>query len=171
MNQRLLEQHKIYNNALFKRYVSYYDTVDIVIGGLRDRIAKELRGEQRVLDAACGTGSLSVLLAKNGASVVGADISPDMLAAAERKADTVAHVTFTLQDITQLSYTDGYFDASVISLSLHDMPGATHIPVLQELKRVTKKRGKILIADYNVGDSRNPFIMGLQRIPSVWESK
>lgn len=39
-----------------------------------------------VLDLACGTGSLSVLLAEVGYAVTGADLSPDMLAVADEKA-------------------------------------------------------------------------------------
>ncbi len=40
---------------------------------------------QRVLDAGCGTGYLSVLLAKAGASVTAVDYAPGMLAAAQAK--------------------------------------------------------------------------------------
>ena len=39
-----------------------------------------------VLDLACGTGSLSMLLAARGYRVIGADLSEDMLAEAEQKA-------------------------------------------------------------------------------------
>ena len=39
-----------------------------------------------LLDLGCGTGTLSVLLAQAGYEVVGADISPDMLAVAQEKA-------------------------------------------------------------------------------------
>ena len=42
---------------------------------------------QTVLDLACGTGSLSVLLAKRGYRVIGADMSEDMLAVASEKAN------------------------------------------------------------------------------------
>ena len=47
------------------------------------------RGTQArtVLDLACGTGSLSVLLAKRGYRVIGADLSEDMLAVASEKAN------------------------------------------------------------------------------------
>lgn len=41
---------------------------------------------ERVLDLACGTGSLSVLLAQSGFSVIGADRSEDMLTQAMEKA-------------------------------------------------------------------------------------
>ena len=40
---------------------------------------------QTVLDLACGTGSMSVLLAKRGYNVLGADLSEDMLAMAWEK--------------------------------------------------------------------------------------
>ena len=45
---------------------------------------------QMVLDLACGTGSLSVLLAQRGYRVIGADLSEDMLAEAELKAQTLS---------------------------------------------------------------------------------
>lgn len=41
---------------------------------------------ETILDLACGTGSLTVLLAKNGYRVLGADCSEDMLAVAYQKA-------------------------------------------------------------------------------------
>ncbi len=41
---------------------------------------------ETVLDLACGTGSLSVLLARRGYRVTGADMSEDMLAVASEKA-------------------------------------------------------------------------------------
>ena len=44
------------------------------------------RHPKTVLDLACGTGSLSVLLAKRGYRVIGADMSEDMLAVASEKA-------------------------------------------------------------------------------------
>lgn len=43
-----------------------------------------------VLDLACGTGSMSVLLAERGYRVIGADISEEMLTAAAQKAAAMA---------------------------------------------------------------------------------
>lgn len=45
-------------------------------------------GAQRVLDAACGTGQHALALAQRGYAVVGADLSPAMIARAKANAQT-----------------------------------------------------------------------------------
>ena len=48
------------------------------------RLPDDLSGA-RVLDAGCGVGGMSTLLAARGAEVVGVDVSPNLLAIAERR--------------------------------------------------------------------------------------
>ena len=48
--------------------------------------ARQKADVRTVLDLACGTGSLSMLLAKQGYRVLGVDLSEDMLAEADQKA-------------------------------------------------------------------------------------
>lgn len=48
--------------------------------------ARQKADVRTVLDLACGTGSLSMLLAKRGYRVLGVDLSEDMLAEADQKA-------------------------------------------------------------------------------------
>ena len=45
---------------------------------------------ETVLDLACGTGSLSVLLAEHGYRVIGLDLSEEMLAVADEKCSHLA---------------------------------------------------------------------------------
>ena len=53
----------------------------------------------RVLDIACGTGILALALAKNGHTVQGADISPEMIKAAKSKAAGLNNITFAVRDM------------------------------------------------------------------------
>lgn len=52
---------------------------------LRDIVRAHAQTGRRMLDLGCGTGTLALLMAERGWSVVGIDRSPAMLAAAERK--------------------------------------------------------------------------------------
>ncbi len=56
-----------------------------------------------VLDLACGTGNISVPLAENGISVIGCDVSVDMLGKAQQKsAECGTDIIFMCQDMQQL---------------------------------------------------------------------
>lgn len=66
-----------------------------------------------VLDLGCGTGDMSILMAKKGASVIGLDNSPEMLALASHKAEKAhADVFYTCQDMTSFS-TGRTYDAVI----------------------------------------------------------
>ena len=68
------------------------------------------------LDIGCGTGLLSVKLAKQGAQVTGVDLSADMLAVAEERAKAFpCQLTFVEQPMQQLEGFDGY-DVAVIAI-------------------------------------------------------
>lgn len=74
-----------------------------------------LRGDERVLDAACGTGHMTLALAHllPAGRVTAVDFSPAMLDQARRKAATLnaANVTFLERDMTALGFPAGSFDA------------------------------------------------------------
>jgi len=58
---------------------------------------------KKLLDLACGTGELSLLLAGEGYDVTGVDLSSDMLAVAREKADRKGHSLFLVeQDMSEL---------------------------------------------------------------------
>jgi magnesium-protoporphyrin O-methyltransferase len=78
----------------------------------------DLRG-WRVLDAGCGTGTLSLAMARRGADVVGVDVAPSLLAVAQQRlqqCEGPGTVQFLAGDM--LDPTLGVFDAVVAMDSL-----------------------------------------------------
>ena len=58
------------------------------------------------------------------------------------------NVKFEVADATNISYENNYFDVSCISFGLHEMPLTIREKVLEEMVRVTKPKGVIIIVDY-----------------------
>jgi len=80
------------------------------------RLPANLTGA-RVLDAGCGTGAMSVELARRGAEVVGVDISPQLVGIAEARMPEALrpHVRFEVGD---MQADRGWFDHVVAMDSL-----------------------------------------------------
>ncbi len=83
-----------------------------------------------LLDAACGTGSFSIEFAKRGISVIGADISQDMLSIAnEKKYEENLDILFLNSSLSQLDLY-GTVDGAVCMLD-----SLNHITDYRELSR------------------------------------
>jgi SAM-dependent methyltransferase len=72
------------------------------------------KGEQ-IIDLGCGTGQLTSEAAQSGASMIGIDKSPEMIASARRNFPTLR---FEVADICALPYAN-QFDAAVSNATLH----------------------------------------------------
>jgi ubiquinone/menaquinone biosynthesis C-methylase UbiE len=102
----------------------------------------------RVLDAGCGPGRFTLELARLGAQVVAADISPGQLDLHRRYTADVEHAVEerVVADVLSLPFADDAFDATVcyggaVSYVLDRAPEA-----VAELARVTRPGGHVLIS-------------------------
>lgn len=96
--------------------VDYASTVDFYMQILE----KEGLKPRTAVDLACGTGSVSLLLARKGMKVVGVDMSEDMLAVASQKAQGVRNAPmFVCQRLQQLQLGRGV-DLAVCALDSLD---------------------------------------------------
>jgi SAM-dependent methyltransferase len=115
------------------------------VGYARYRWAAQAAIGVRVLDAACGTGWGTALLAETAAAAVGVDFSPAAIADASRDHGELAE--FREGDLRALPFDDDEFDLVVCFEALAHVaePGV----VLDELRRVLRPTGLLLTSSPN----------------------
>src|SRR5262245_34389856 len=104
--------------ALYDRIGEGYDATRRADPHIAGRLAAHLgvSPEGRYLDVACGTGNYTAALASLGGCWHGVDASRAMIAAAERKAPSIA---WRLADVEALPFDRGAFDGATCTLAVH----------------------------------------------------
>ena len=102
------------------------------------------------LDIATGSGHTAFALASHVASVVGIDITMEMLREAENlKAErSVANVVFRTGDVHRLPFADGAFQLVTCRRAAHHFSNIAL--ALQEVRRVLAPAGRVVIDDRSV---------------------
>jgi len=146
--------------AMFDRIAAIYDLMNTAMSAgmhhrWRARAADQARvgPGSRVLDVACGTGDLSLELARRVApagQVVGSDFSEAMLARARQKG-AAAHtpdgvLRFEWADALQLPYGEGSFDAATVGFGVRNF--ADLESGLAELVRVVRPGGRVVVLEF-----------------------
>ena len=96
----------------------------------------------RVLDVAAGTGNASLPAAERGASVTASDLTPELLEAGRRKAESQGlELEWVEADAENLPFDDESFD--VVMSSIGAMFAPNHQAVADQLVRVCRPGGTI----------------------------
>lgn len=104
--------------------------------------ATDVQPGQDVLDVACGTGNATIPAARQGARVIGLDVTPELLdVARERAADAMVEVDWVEGDAMELPFEADSFDR-VLSTFGH-MFAPDHARTATELLRVARPGGVI----------------------------
>jgi ubiquinone/menaquinone biosynthesis C-methylase UbiE len=106
---------------------------------------------ERLLDVGCGTGTLSVALARRfpQARVIGLDADAAALAIARDKATgTGVELGFEQAYADRMPFSSGFFDTAMSSLFFHHLTRDAKAAALAEIFRVLKPRGSLHVADW-----------------------
>lgn len=145
------------SGQMFDRIARRYDFVNRVLSfgldrGWRKRTVASLHlgDKPRVLDLATGTGDLAIDLARltPGATVIGLDPSPGMLAIARDKVaakDMTDRITLVEGDAQALPYANAEMDAATIAFGIRNVPD--RVKALREMARVVKPGGRIAVLE------------------------
>lgn len=112
-----------------------------------------IRAAHRVLDLACGTGTLTVLLKKTvpQAEVVGLDGDSQILEIAETKARKAGvEIRFEKGMSFDLPFDNESFDRIVSSLFFHHLTRENKLKTLREVRRILKPNGEFHVADWGL---------------------
>jgi len=150
-------------NDLFAKIAPRYDLInDLQSFGLhrywKNRLLKlaNVKPGERALDVCCGTGDISIGLAKLGADVTGLDFSEPMLSVAESrvqslKSKVVGAPKFLAGDAQNLPFADSSFEIVTVGYGLRNLPSLER--GLEEMFRVAKPGGRILVLDFGKPDN------------------
>lgn len=115
-------------------YARHADFVAELGGPVAELLAP--RPGERILDLGCGDGSLTEIVARSGATVVGVDAAPDMIEAAKARG-----LDARLMDAHNLAF-EHEFDAVFSNAAMHWM--LNHEAVLASIHRALKPNGRFV---------------------------
>jgi demethylmenaquinone methyltransferase/2-methoxy-6-polyprenyl-1,4-benzoquinol methylase len=137
--------------AMFDKVAAKYDITNDVLAlgqtrAWRKAVLKAIapkKGE-RILDLAAGTGTSTQPFYEAGADAVACDFSPGMIEVGKKR---YPHLTFVQGDALNLPFKDNEFDAVTMSFGLRNVNDTKM--ALQELLRVTKPGGRMVICEFS----------------------
>jgi ubiquinone/menaquinone biosynthesis C-methylase UbiE len=113
----------------------------------------KIETRQRVLDLACGTGTLAILIKKKHPQIElkGIDGDAKILEIAKRKAQkSNVKIEFEQGMSFALPYADESFDRVFSSLFFHHLTRENKLKTLREVFRVLKTGGELHVADWGL---------------------
>ncbi len=127
-------------------YARMFDTFRLPVG---QRLvgALDLGPGVRVLDVAAGTGNAAIPAAQRGAKVTASDLTPELLAAGERRPEAAGlDMEWVEADAEHLPFDDASYDVVMSSIGVMFAPH--HQEAADELVRVCKPGGTIALLSW-----------------------
>lgn len=154
---------KRYDNVLqtegevIRNFTWAYDLGCCLVGmgiGFRHNVLElaELQPGEQVLDVGCGTGVMTRLatdIVGSEGKVIGVDPSNEMIQVAKQgAAKAQSNAEFQTGVIESLPFKDEHFDLVLSSMMFHHLPPELKKSGLEEMYRVLKPGGRLMIVDF-----------------------
>src|SRR5262245_34826601 len=129
----------------------------------RYAFARQFVQDRHVLDAACGEGYGTALLATAARNVTGVDIDAATVTHARERYAAHSNIRFETGSVAALPFSDASFDVVVSFETIEHVSADDQVRMLNEFSRVLAPRGLLLISSPNKRlyseerDYRNPF--------------
>ncbi len=159
--RRCLDKRREKSRAFHDRMAPQWSHLrkEILGSDVSEHIISLLKDEKVVVDLGCGAGELLSELALYSGRAIGVDSSPAMLEQARvtlsaqpiNKGKKNKAAELRLGTLEHLPLADAEADAALLNMVLHHL--ADPLVVLQEIRRVLSKKGKLLVCDLSRHDA------------------
>lgn len=175
-SSRAETEHARHVRQMFAAIAGRYDLLNHLLSGSMDKRWRRLvalrlahsmpAAPARILDVACGTGDLTLVLSKaTDAQVIGADFCRPMLEIAVRKAAPGAlDIPFIEADAMKLPFSDRSFEGVTIAFGLRNLSNVED--GLKELFRILKPGGRVVVLEFS-----RPVIPGFRTLFHLYFTK
>jgi ubiquinone/menaquinone biosynthesis C-methylase UbiE len=153
----------------YHRIAWLYDVLDLPFEygrykPLRTQLFQGVSGS--ILDAGAGTGR-NMPFYPDGCQVVAIDLSPAMLARAEKRRNKLGKAVELLEmDVLETTFPDRHFNAIIATFLFCVLEAHQQLPALRELARICKSGGQIRLLEYSY--SENPIRRFVMRLWAPW---
>ena len=142
-SEQIIEQNKdVYNNI-----AAHFSSTRAFLWRDLESLAGFVKPKDRVLDIGCGNGRLYQIFANLSISFTGIDISEKLIEIAKER---YPKCSFEVANMTELPFEGKKFDVIFSLVAFHHLPTQeTQLKALEEMKRVLKSKGKIILLNWN----------------------
>lgn len=139
----------------------FYDFFETVYNGkcyrgIAKKITEYVTEDDIILECACGTGLLTLPMAKKCKKLIATDLSVGMLRQAKKKVGAYSNTKVGKASILNLPFKEGEFDVVVAANVIHLLEEPAK--AISELKRVCKPNGKIILPVYINKEKKNSIV-------------
>ena len=125
----------------------------------------DLKSEDRLLDVGCAAGVFEIAFAHWLKEIYAVDYSEEMVKVAKKNTGKYDNVSIEKANIQNLAFEDEFFDKVLVNSAIQYLNDLDEVKgAFEELKRVTKKQGRILVSLIPDANKKDVFLNGYYKL-------